>query len=72
MWFSGGCNRMRTYPSTTVALMSHNKINGWTEDKEDINGRESMKRGKEWINRKESERLDESWYYCLLEITVSQ
>ena len=45
---------MFTHPLMTVPLASHNKINGWTEEKEGINLRESRKRGKEWTNQKES------------------
>ena len=56
----------------TVPLASHNQINGCTEEKEGINGRESIKRGKEWKNLKECGGLGDGWYCCLLVITVSQ
>ena len=53
MWFSGDHNQVCTHLSTTIPLVSHNKINGWTEDNEGINGREIMKRREELTNRKD-------------------
>ena len=61
---------MCTHLSKTVPLASHNKINGWTENKEEINGRGIRKRGKEWKNWKERGGLGDGWYCCLLAITV--
>ena len=63
---------MCTHPSSTVPLSSHNKINGWTEEKEGRNGREIRKRGKEWTNWKEHGGLGDGWYCCLLAVTVSR
>ena len=72
MRFYGDYKRICTHPLTTVPLASQNQINGWTEEKEGVNGREIRNIGKEWTNQKEHGGFGDGWYCCLLVITVSQ
>ena len=72
MWFSGDCNLMCTNWSKTVPLASNNNINGWTEEKEGINVRESRKRGREWNNWKDRGGFGDGWDCSLLTIIVSR
>ena len=60
-----------THRLVTVPVESRNPMNGDTGVNEGINGRESRNIRKEWKNRKERGGFGDSWYCCLLEITVS-
>ena len=71
MWFSGDRNWICNNWSATVPLASYNTKIGGTEDKYGINGRESIKRGREWTNWKERGRFGDGWGCCLLVIIVS-
>ena len=72
MWFSGDCNWMCTHQSTAVPLVSHNPINGGTENKYGRNGRKRGKIGREWIICKERGGFGDGWDYCFSEKIVSQ
>ena len=63
---------LSTHRSVTAPVASRNPMNGGTGENEGINVRESRKIGKEWKNRKERGRFGDSWYCCLLAITVSR
>ena len=51
---------LSTHWFVTVPLASRIPMNGGSGEKEEINGRESRKRGKEWTNRKERGRFGKS------------
>ena len=50
-----------THRSATTPLASRNRINGRTEEKEGINGREKRKIDKEWMNQKERSGFRGIW-----------
>ena len=63
---------MFTHWSASVPIASHNPMNGGTEEREQINGRERNKRDKEWKNWKDHGGFRDGWDCCLLEIIVSR
>ena len=56
----------------TVPVASRNPMNGEKGKNEGKKGRDSIKRVKEWTRHKENGGFGNSWYCCLLAITVSR
>ena len=62
---------LSTHQSVTIPVASGRIINGGTGEKEGIKVKESSNIGNEWTNHKDHSGFGDSWYCCLLVITVS-